>query len=257
MVRGLDLFREHFKEFADRYVLIGGTACDLVMTEVGLEFRATKDLDIVLSIESVDPDFGRAFWEFVKTGRYEIQETAEGRAKFYRFGKPEDENYPFMLELFSPVPEALTPAEGSTLTPIPLDDEISSLSAILLDTDYYGWVQSGRREVDGVPIVCPEHLVPLKAKAWLDLRERKAAGEKVDSRAIKKHRNDIFRLFQVVDPDAEIETPGPIVTDMKSFLDQLPAENVDLKSLGLRTVTLQDVIDRLGELYGVDPDKTS
>jgi hypothetical protein len=29
MVKGLDLFREHFREYADRYVLIGGTACDL------------------------------------------------------------------------------------------------------------------------------------------------------------------------------------------------------------------------------------
>ncbi len=31
MVKGLDLFRDHFRDFADRYVLIGGTACDLVM----------------------------------------------------------------------------------------------------------------------------------------------------------------------------------------------------------------------------------
>jgi len=31
MVKGLDLFRDHFRDFTDRYVLIGGTACDLVM----------------------------------------------------------------------------------------------------------------------------------------------------------------------------------------------------------------------------------
>ena len=143
MVRGLDLFREHFKDFADRYVLIGGTACDLIMSDVGLQFRATKDLDIVLCIESVDPEFARAFWAFVKAGQYEIQETAEGKPRFYRFQKPADGNYPTMLELFSPVPEALSVAEGSHLTPIPVHDEISSLSAILLDADYYGWVQSG------------------------------------------------------------------------------------------------------------------
>ena len=46
-MRGLDRFKAHFEPFADRYVLIGGTACTLVMEEVGLEFRATKDLDIV------------------------------------------------------------------------------------------------------------------------------------------------------------------------------------------------------------------
>jgi len=27
MVRGLDTFREYFKDYADNYVIIGGTAC--------------------------------------------------------------------------------------------------------------------------------------------------------------------------------------------------------------------------------------
>jgi hypothetical protein len=29
MVRGLDLFRDYFKDYTDKYILIGGTACDL------------------------------------------------------------------------------------------------------------------------------------------------------------------------------------------------------------------------------------
>lgn len=57
MVKGLDIFREHFKGFEDRYVLIGGTASSIVMEEAGADFRATKDLDIVLCIESLDSDF--------------------------------------------------------------------------------------------------------------------------------------------------------------------------------------------------------
>lgn len=44
MVRGLNRFKAHFESFSDRYVLIGGTACSLAMEEVGLEFRATRDL---------------------------------------------------------------------------------------------------------------------------------------------------------------------------------------------------------------------
>ncbi|MBC2717822.1 MAG: hypothetical protein HF978_21165 [Desulfobacteraceae bacterium] len=51
MVRGLDLFRDYFKDHADQYVLIGGTACDIAMSQMGLDFRATKDLDIVLNKE--------------------------------------------------------------------------------------------------------------------------------------------------------------------------------------------------------------
>ena len=72
MVKGLDLFRAHFRDFADRYVLIGGTACDLIMDEAGLEFRATKDLDIVLCIEALDLSFAKAFWEFVEAGQYRV-----------------------------------------------------------------------------------------------------------------------------------------------------------------------------------------
>lgn len=61
MVKGLDLFRERFRDFADQYVLIGGTACDLILKEAGLHFRATKDLDIVLCIEAIDSRFAKAF----------------------------------------------------------------------------------------------------------------------------------------------------------------------------------------------------
>ena len=73
MVKGLEVFREHFRNYADRYVLIGGAACDIAMTGAGLAFRATKDLDIVLYVEALDTAFVQAFWEFVRAGGYEVQ----------------------------------------------------------------------------------------------------------------------------------------------------------------------------------------
>jgi hypothetical protein len=45
--------------------------------QAGLEFSATKDLDIVLHIEVLKPAFGTAFWEFVETGGYGIRESSE------------------------------------------------------------------------------------------------------------------------------------------------------------------------------------
>ena len=84
MLRGLDLFKEHFAEFSDRYVLIGGTACALAMKEAGLDFRATKDFDIVLCIEALDPKFGKAFWEFIKKGNYQHRQKSTGKELFYR-----------------------------------------------------------------------------------------------------------------------------------------------------------------------------
>lgn len=68
MVRGWELFRDHFAGYSDQYVVIGGTAATLAMAEVEEQFRATKDFDIVLIVEALTPAFGTQFWEFVKAG---------------------------------------------------------------------------------------------------------------------------------------------------------------------------------------------
>ena len=47
-VQGMELFKERFADFPDRYALIGGSACDLIFASRGLQFRRTKDLDIVI-----------------------------------------------------------------------------------------------------------------------------------------------------------------------------------------------------------------
>jgi hypothetical protein len=121
MVKGLDIFKEHFRAYTDRYVLIGGAACDLAMETAGLRFRATKDLDIVLCIEALDAEFVSAFWDFVRAGGYQLKQKATGGRQFYRFQKPANNAYPFMLELFSRRPDLLDLAEGAHLTPIPME----------------------------------------------------------------------------------------------------------------------------------------
>ena len=71
MIQGLDTFKAFFKGYEDRYTLIGGVACYLSMEEAGLDFRATKVLDIVLCVEALDAEFAQRFWGFVKAGEYE------------------------------------------------------------------------------------------------------------------------------------------------------------------------------------------
>ena len=44
MVHGLDKFKEYFEEYTNQYVFIGGTACDILMDELGAPFRVTIDL---------------------------------------------------------------------------------------------------------------------------------------------------------------------------------------------------------------------
>ena len=156
-----------------------------------------------------------------------------------------------VLELFSRKPDALSIVDESHLTPIPTDEEISSLSAILLEDAYYEFLHSGKRVLDGVPFVGPEHLIPLKARAWLDLTKRKESGESIDSRTIKKHKNDVFRLFRIIDPDFSTKMPGVILGDFGLFLAGMEKEDIDLKSLGITTLNRSDIIKELKRIYGL------
>lgn len=71
MVTGINGFTEWFKGYEEQYTIIGGTVCDILMTEAELDFRATKDIDMVVIIEAVNADFGKRFWEYIKNGGYE------------------------------------------------------------------------------------------------------------------------------------------------------------------------------------------
>ena len=62
MVHGLEKFKEYFGNHTNQCVFIGGTACAILMDELGALFRATKDLDMVLIIEALDSSFGETFW---------------------------------------------------------------------------------------------------------------------------------------------------------------------------------------------------
>jgi hypothetical protein len=72
MIRGLDLFREHFADYRKAFVLIGGVACHEWLATQGLEFRATKDMDMVLIVEALDAAFVKRFWEFIEAGNTKV-----------------------------------------------------------------------------------------------------------------------------------------------------------------------------------------
>ena len=65
-VTGIESFREALKGFEDCYVLIGGGACSILFDEVGSNFRATSDLDIVILTEAISGEFGDVFWSFIQ-----------------------------------------------------------------------------------------------------------------------------------------------------------------------------------------------
>lgn len=71
MIHGLDKFREYFQDFKDNYEIIGGLAIYLLLDDAGFDnTRATKDIDLVLSVEALNDTFIGQYWKFVKAGGY-------------------------------------------------------------------------------------------------------------------------------------------------------------------------------------------
>lgn len=228
MVKGIDIFRERFRDFPNSLVLIGGAACDEWFTRLGMAFRATRDLDIVLILEAVTPDFAAAMRTFIDEGGYEIRERSEGGPPvLYRFSKPTDDRFPAMLEIFSRLPEGISLADDQTIVPIPTGEESHSLSAILVDADYHALIRQQQEQRDGIAFANATALIPLKAKAWLDLSARKLAGEVIDAKDIAKHRGDVFRLAATLPGDITVKLPDAIRSDLEAFLAAFPNDSPD------------------------------
>ena len=153
MVPGLKSFRESFSDFADQYVIIGGAACDIYMESEESSFRATKDLDIVLIVEALTPEFVSKFWQYVQTAGYQHIDKSKQKPEFYRFSKPISKEYPAMIELFSRPPYNVELSFAANVVPIHVDDSSISLSAILLNDEYYEFMKSGRISIDGISIL--------------------------------------------------------------------------------------------------------
>ena len=253
MVRGLDVFARFFADDASRYVLIGGVATHLVLGDAGLTARATKDLDIVLCVEALDAEFGARLWDFIRLGGYEIRQAGEAGRCFYRFAKPSDASFPVMLEFFAREPGHLPLEEGAHLTPVPFEQAVQSLSAILLDGNYYSFLHAHAVRLAGVNVVTEKALIPLKARAWLDLSARKAADvNAVDSKHIAKHRNDVLRLVQLLADGEHIQVPESITADVALFTNAVQGQ-VTTELLGQLDIAEAPatVLARLRACFGV------
>ena len=246
MVKGIDTFRRYFTEYEEQYVLIGGAACDIVFESNDTAFRATRDLDMVLIVEALTPEFGEKFWEFIQDGGYRNKSTNGQKPQFYRFDKPENDAYPKMIELFCRSNFELREMTG--ITPIHIDDEVSSLSAILLNDDYYRILLEGKVVRNGLSVLRPEYLILFKAKAYLDLKQRKDSGEAVDSKNISKHKKDILRIAAELVLERTGELPEAVETDIRAFIDLLaqdPFDSNSLKAYGLSNDEVVEVLHRV------------
>jgi len=245
IISRMQSFKDWFHGYEDHFVVIGGGACSLIMEEIGSDFRATRDIDIVLLIESLNADFGRRFWDYVLDAGYAYCQKSTGKPQYYRFYKPKSKDYPEMIELFSRSANGLSLPEDAVITPIPISEDVSSLSAILLGNDYYNFLRDGIRKIDGIPVLDELHIIPFKAKAWLDLTGQRNSGGTVHRNDINKHRRDIYRLATIVAPGYKFTLPQAIERDMRTYISEVQAflmniapKERDAERAGLEKITM-------------------
>lgn len=81
----MESFIQKFRDFTDCYTIIGGAACDILMSEADTPFRATKDIDMILIMEARFKEFAKTFWEYIIDGGYRFGWKNSEEVHFYRF----------------------------------------------------------------------------------------------------------------------------------------------------------------------------
>ena len=148
-----------------------------------------------------------------------------------------------MIELFSRnnnielVPDA-------HLEPIHISDDVSSLSAILLNNDYYNLLLEGKRTIDGYSVLDEKFLIPFKAKAWCEMTDRQENGEEGLSKHIKKHFRDVYRLSRIIIPTEKVELDGVVYADMERFI-----ANILTSESQSNDINHQEMYDLLTNVY--------
>lgn len=254
MVRGLDIFKKYFEQYPGNYVIIGGTACDIIIDEAGFVPRATKDIDIILVVEALSSDFVKQFWEFIKDGDYGDQEKSNDERQYYRFKKPRNTEFPHQIELFSRTPDVIVLEGEAHLTPIPVDDDLSNLSAILLNDDYYNYMIEHSQVEDGLHHANIEALICLKAKAFLEIKERIENGSNEDTKHLRKHKADVFRLTVMLTPESEFDLPKTIQEHVNQFAELTAGDLPDkaiFKEMGLSNIDPNNVFEQFKKSFRV------
>ncbi len=252
MVRGLDNFKEYFKDYNNQYIIIGGTACSLNFDEIGLEYRSTKDIDLVFVVEAITNDFVNKFWDYINNGEYRIKEKSSGKKIFYRFSKPEKKEFPEMIEIFSINSNILEISFNQRIIPVISDKGLESLSALLLEKSYYDIIISRKKYIDDIPIVDEICLIILKIKAYLDLSERKRNGELIDNNDINKHKKDVFRLYFALNGSEKLSVPEEIKQTIRHFLIEIKNDQQVLNSIckvmdvdNVKIETIEETIENI------------
>ncbi|WP_125763987.1 hypothetical protein [Levilactobacillus mulengensis] len=228
-----DKFFTYFREYTDCYVIIGGNAAAFWLEQDQQDFRATQDYDMVVIFESTTDDFAKHFRAFILENHYFVCETGTDTNKqkvYYRYKlNPQtgNDDVPKQIELFSRIPLKYQLDLPTETTPLHYE-EGPSLSAIVLDDNYYQLLKNCQELVGDVSVLSIPGLIFFKAKAHLDIVQRLSEGKKISHRADKsKHFKDVCRLCDLLSREESFKiasVPVACQNDLRSFITIVESE---------------------------------
>ena len=155
--------------------------------------------------------------------------------------------------MFSKKPDVIQEIQGMRFTPIPVEDDLSSLSAILLDDAYYNFAKENTQLIEGLAVASTALLIALKSHAFNNMLAQKEAGKNVDSKKIKKHKIDVLRLALTLNTGNTVLCPKKIHTDIATYINLLRTDNPDIqflkKETGLKDITLEGILSLLSSTF--------
>ena len=248
MVKGIEVFQEHFRGYDDAYIIIGGLATAMVMKELGFLFRATKDIDLVVVVQDNEA-FLKKLLQLIDQGGYDTRQRTENtdRHNLFRFLKPSDTSYPEQIELFAIHSSESVLVTDHHIIPIDTPENYPYLSAILLNNDYFNLLIQHSDNIDGIRVASAVALIPLKIHAHLSLK-------KSGNSDAKKHMRDIMRLAAILHEEDRIELSGLPEEEFELFmplLSEVSEETVIdvLENSNMSDVAKEDIIDELNRVY--------
>ena len=161
-----------------------------------------------------------------------------------------------MIEIFTRKPDSLEIPPDQHLIPVKTNDGIrNSLSAILLQDEYYELIIQSRVIMKDIPIVNGLILIPLKIKAFLDLDLRKKNGETIDDNDIQKHKKDVYRLYYTSTASNNVVVPASVKKNMNTFISYIKEDQQSFNSvshdIGVPQTNMADFMDTLKKIYSL------
>ena len=115
-----------------------------------------------------------------------------------------------------------------------------------MDDDYYDFTIHQAEEKDGLMIANNYALIVLKMHAYLNLLAERAAGKKVNTDDIKKHRSDVLKLVAAGIYPEPLKVNPKFLSVLESFTTEVQQHKQSLKdALGVTVEQIDAFLDVL------------